>query len=248
VPELRRAGALPAASSRWRLVALVSGAAAVVISLGPPLDDRAEASLAGHMAQHVVLLVVAAPLLALGRPMATLGLRVPEAWRRRLPSLDGPERWLAVLAVAFVAQTAAMWGWHAPLLFDAADRHLPLHVFEHACLLGGAFVFWWAVLGAGSRARLGVGVLAVFLATLACNALGAAMTLANSPWYSTYATGTRAAALSDQQSAGVIMWAAATIVYIGAAAGLFFAWLADSETAGGAVPSRIVRPPARTPA
>ena len=82
------------------------------------------------MAQHVVLLVVAAPLLALGRPMATLGLRVPEAWRRRLPSLDGPERWLAVLAVAFVAQTAAMWGWHAPLLFDAATFVVSLSVLS----------------------------------------------------------------------------------------------------------------------
>lgn len=205
-----------------------AGVVALAAALLPPLDARAASSLTAHMAQHVLLLVVAAPLLALGAPLPTLLWALPErhrakamaAWRRLLHS--HATRWLAWAGGALVAESVVMGGWHLPVLYQAALRHPALHALEHASYLVTAVGFSWAV-GVGSARRHGSAVAVVFVAALPGTALGAALTLAARPWYPAYPS------MADQQLAGVVMWGFAGLAYVLASAALFGVWLRGLE-------------------
>ena len=197
-------------TGRSRLV-LGAGVAVAVAALAG-MDRWATHSLTGHMLQHVVLMTVAAPLVALGLPWAA------------------GRAWVLWLTAGIVLQSAAMIGWHLSAPFDAALRHDPVHGIEHLTLLGTAVLFWWAVLAA-SRTKIAAGVVAVFLASLACTAIGVPLVLAGKPWYLGYRS------LADQQLAGVIMWALAGAVYVVSGAALFFTWLAGVERRS---PARLV--------
>jgi cytochrome c oxidase assembly factor CtaG len=178
---------------RDRLV-LGAGGLAAVLAVSPPVDARTHESLVWHMSQHLVLLAVAAPLLVLG------GLRT---WRA--PVRPGS---LPVLVALVGVHVVVMAAWHLPPLFDAAERSVPLHVAEHLSFLAAAGCLWWAA-GLGARPSPPVVALAVFVASLPGIALGAAMTLATEPWYSSYPS------LVDQQVAGALMWSvggAATVL------------------------------------
>lgn len=192
--------------SRARVAVFAGGVAALAVAALPPLASRADTSLTAHMVQHVLLLVVAAPLLALG---------VPWRPRSRTP-------WLAWASAALLAETVAMVGWHLPVLYGAALDHEPLHALEHGSYLATAFAFSSAV-GVGSARHRGGAVAIVFLAAAPGSALGAALTLATRPWYPAYPS------MADQQLAGVVMWAFAGLAYVLAAAALFGVWLRGLE-------------------
>jgi putative membrane protein len=205
------------------------GILALVIALLPPLDNAAVTSLTAHMIQHVILLVVAAPLLVMGAPLPTLLWALPdnarssgmESWRRVLRSRSG-QGWAIWAGATIGLQTLVMWGWHAPVLYRAALRDPQLHALEHFSFVTAAAAFWWAV-GAGSGRRHGGAVPAVFAAAFPGTVLGAALTLSTHPWYAEYSS------LADQQMAGVVMWAFGGLLYVLAAAALFGAWLAAAE-------------------
>jgi cytochrome c oxidase assembly factor CtaG len=112
-----------------------------------------------------------------------------------------------------------------------------LHGLEHLTFLVTALVFWWGIVGAGRRARFGPAVFAVFLASLPCTALGAALALADHPWYARYATLAPATALADQQMAGVVMWSLGGMAYVIAGVALFYAWVSGMERSA---PARAV--------
>jgi putative membrane protein len=209
----------------WLVGALLSLVVALV-----GLHMWAETSFTVHMVQHVMLVVVTAPLLALAAPLFVD--RLPAPWPRFAASVRGPA-WAAWAGVALLLQTVAMIAWHIPGPFEAAVRHEPLHGAEHIILLATAVLFWWVVLAAGP-ARVVMGVVAVFLAALTCSALGAALALAGHPWYASYRS------LDDQAMGGVIMWSVAGVAYLVAALGLFFAWLArlEQSSPGGLVTSQ----------
>lgn len=205
------------------------GWAAVAVALLPPIDALAAGSFTAHMVQHVLLLVVAPPLLAAGALLPTLLWALPDraratgerAWRRVLRS-HGGRRWAAWAGATLVAQTAVMWAWHAPALYEAALDNAVLHAFEHATFLGAATAFWWAV-GLGPGPRRGAAVPVVFAAALPGSVLGAALTLSTDPWYPAFAN------LDSQQLAGVVMWAFGGLFYVLASAVLFGRWLAGTE-------------------
>jgi putative membrane protein len=206
------------------------GLVAVLVALAGPLDHAAESSEAWHMAQHVVLLAVAAPLLVLGSPLHRMAWILPEKWESRLRrnrvlrtvSSATP----ALVALGIIVQSAVLAAWHLPGPYQAAVRNPFVHVLEHLAFLGAGALLWWALLHA-SRARLGTGVLALFIAALPGTALGLLMTVARTVWYPVYGTG--ATALEDQQLAGVVMWAVGNTIYLIAAVALFAAWLSSLE-------------------
>jgi putative membrane protein len=191
------------------------------------------------MVQHVLLIVVAAPLLALGAPLPTLLWALPDGWRDRALALwrtalrSHTRHWGTWVAVSLVAQSAVMLAWHAPGLYDAAVHHEVLHVLEHASYLVTATVFCWAV-GVGSTRRHGAAVPVLFVAALPGTALGAALTLGGTPWYADYPS------MGDQQMAGVVMWGFAGLAYVLAAACLFGLWLSGLERE---TPARPLEPP-----
>lgn len=188
----------PSVSPLWRRWPIVAALATIAAAVSPPFDAAASSSLAAHMTQHVLLLTVAPPLLALGI-----------------------ERAVAPTTVAFVsaalAHSAVLLGWHVPALYDAADAHLPVHLVEHVSLIGAGVGLWWAV-GIASRRRP-VALLALFVAGFPGIALGSAMTLSRHPWFRDYRD------LTDQQIAGVVMWAGAGAFYALASGAITLAWL-----------------------
>jgi putative membrane protein len=218
----------------WLLLGLVT---ALLVLVGP-FDAAADASQAWHMGQHVVLLTVAAPLLALGVTGRGSSSTVIARWQRdllRFPFVRRASRSATTLvAAAIVLQSVALAVWHLPGPYQTAVRNPLMHVLEHAVFLGTAALFWWALLHT-SRARLGFGVLALFVAALPGTALGVLMTFAHSNWYPIYGTGS--ASLADQQMAGVVMWAVGNTAYMIAAVILFATWLSSLERATPARPS-----------
>lgn len=215
---------------RWRPVALVVGVALTVSALLPPVDAVSDRRLATHMAQHMVLILLAAPALALGAPGVPLLAGMPRRLRQRLVRWTHllPLALLAAPATAWVLQVGLMWAWHLPAAFDAAERSEFLHAVEHACFLLPAWLFWWQLATASRRRLRGpVAVLYVVTAMLPGAALGALLTFAGAPLYPSQAMAATAAGvdpLRDQQLAGLAMWIPMDLGYLAVAAGLFLHW------------------------
>jgi putative membrane protein len=231
-----------ATAGRGRIVSIgkaktfAAGMGVEFVALCSPLASWSERNLSDHMVQHVLLLGVVGPLLGLGAPLPTLLWALPTTmrsaalrkWRRVVASTRGPH-WVGWLTATLCVNLVALVGWHLPPLYDAAVRNEVLHGLEHLSYVATSAAFWWVLAGTGRRARWGYSVLALFVTSLAGIALGAAMTLASSPWYAAY----RHAAhpLRDQQTAGVIMWAFGGIITLVGALAVLVAWLDfDSST------------------
>ena len=221
----------------WQIACFVIGLVSSVGVLVGPLDLLSNTYLWAHMTQHMVLIVIASPLLAVGAPLPALLWALPPArrqrpaslWRRVQRSAAGPS-WWAWAAAAFFVHALALWAWHIPSAYGYAIHHAPVHLMEHASYLGTGVFFWWSVISAQRRATYGLGVLVVFLMAFQGTALGAWMTIANTPWYGAYSAGHHSlSAMDDQQLAGVIMWCPGGFAYLAAAAALFYAWVAGEE-------------------
>jgi putative membrane protein len=202
-------GAARRGTGRPRMVTQ-GGFALALLALGLaliwPLDVLSETSFGAHMAQHMLLIGVAAPLLVFSASARVLFHGLPLARRARKLAL--PWHLAARPRFAFALHAAAIWIGHAPLVIYWTIEHRWFHILEHAALLGTALLFWSAL--ARSR-RNGYGEAALWtLATmLHTGALGALLTFAPRPLYAGYA-------LDDQQLAGLIMWVPMGTVYFGA--------------------------------
>lgn len=228
-------------SDTWRQRCFAGAMVSIAVALISPLDAMAGALASAHMVQHVLLVLVAAPLLALSAPSlillrgSPLALRHAGArWSRRLRLTPRNLRVLRDPTSVWLLHVATLWGWHAATLYDAALDHEVLHIVEHASFLLTGVLFWQLVIGTPRAGRLspGFGVLLVFTMALQSVFLSALLTFARTPWYSAYAVTTRhwgVAPLADQQLAGVIMWIPAGLIYLGAALALMVCWLHAAE-------------------
>ena len=230
-----------------RAAAFYAGLVAVAIALLSPLDGLSATLFSAHMAQHLVLILVAAPLLVYGDPRAAIMLALPTGARRPLRFLgrSAPiHRINAILTVpvaALIVHAAALWAWHSPALYTAALTHEWAHVAEHLSFFVTALLFWSVVLPTGvrSRPKYGPRIVFVFVTALQSGALGAIILFSTTVLYPVHETGVRAwglTTLEDQQLAGAIMWIPAGAVYFVVMAALFLRWLKDmdrrSEAAG----------------
>jgi putative membrane protein len=191
------------------------------------------------MAQHELLMVVAAPLLVLGRPLVPFLWALPMSWRRTAGnwSAAGPVRrlWelLTLPLVAWAMHAVAIWLWHAPGLYQASVRGEGMHALQHVSFLATALLFWWALLR-GREGRLGrpSAVLYLFTTALHTTVLGALLTFSARVWYPVYDWSTAPwglTPLEDQQLAGLIMWVPAGLVYLIAALAIAATWLGEDE-------------------
>lgn len=233
-------GTRPGADTTPRRIAFAGAVLALLVALVSPLETLAGTMVSAHMVQHVLLILVAAPLLAVSAPGSPILRGTPPVVRdsartlRRglgidpalLHRLRAPlPRWLLYVVT--------LWLWHASVLYGAAVQHPAVHVLEHATFLGAAFLVWSAILGP-TRVRVsrGVGLLAVFTLGLQGIFLSALITFAGTPWYAQYlATPPDWAPdpLTDQQLAGVLMWVPAGFIHTGIALYLLVAWIRESE-------------------
>jgi cytochrome c oxidase assembly factor CtaG len=212
---------------------------ALFIALVSPLHPWGAVLFSAHMSQHEVLMLVAAPLLVLGKPLVAFLKALPSGTAQRLVAAtrrSGVERLWNVFVSPFAAwllHLIILWTWHVPVLYHAAIDSEFVHALQHLSFLGSALLFWWAVLGGPQRA-LGYGAAVLYMFTTAVHSglLGALIALAARLWYPVYESRTAAwglTPLEDQQIGGIIMWVPACTVYLVAGLVLFVKWLADSE-------------------
>ena len=225
----------------WRARCFTVALVALGLALLSPLDALSSALASAHMVQHLLLLLVAAPLLALGAPSSAILRGSPLAvrrasgrWRRRLGLTHGNLAVLRHPAAVWLLQVGVLWFWHAATPYDAALDNEFLHLLEHASFLVTAVLFWHAVIGIRGAARVsgGLGVLLVFAMAMQSVFLSVLLTFARTPWYSGYATTTASWGLdplTDQQVAGVIMWIPAGGIYLTAALVLLVTWIRATE-------------------
>ncbi|HEY0435244.1 MAG TPA: cytochrome c oxidase assembly protein, partial [Phenylobacterium sp.] len=179
-----------------------------------PLHDLGARSFTAHMAEHELIMLAAAPLLVLSRPLPALIWAFPAGWRRglgatgRSGAVQGLWRTFSDPLVATVVQGAALWIWHLPSLFDRALKSEGWHAAQHLSFLAGALFFWSAMLG--PRRSPWTAAACLFATSMITGALGAFMALSQSPWYGPYASlGLAAFGLTpaqDQELAGALMW------------------------------------------
>jgi putative membrane protein len=210
--------------SGWQAAAFAGGWSTLLAALVSPLDALGTQLFSAHMVQHELLMVVAAPLLVLARPLAAWTWALAPRHRQWVGRATR-RRWLAAAwaaltraPAAWALHAVALWLWHVPQLFDAALRSEGIHILQHASFLATALLFWWTVLGGDPRARgRGLALLSVFTTMVHTGALGALLALAPTPWYSGYVVSASALGfnpLEDQQLGGLIMWIPGGIAYL----------------------------------
>jgi cytochrome c oxidase assembly factor CtaG len=225
-----------------RTVAFALALAAIVVALDSPLDGLADRLFVAHMAQHVLLIAVAPPLLVVSAPWARLWQPLPLGFRRtvaRTVATSPHTRWLRrtahILAhplVSWTLTSATLLVWHLPAAYDLTLRSEPVHQLEHALFFLTALLFWGAVVDSPPfRSRLdwlrriayvGSGMLVGWVLSLV-------LAFATSPLYAPYAQLAhrpgRLSALADQRLAAGVMWVPGSLAYSIAVVVFVYRWL-----------------------
>ena len=239
---------------RFRYWCWMAGLFVLLVALASPVGTYDDTLFADHMIQHLLLTMVAAPLLALGAPI-TLLLRVSSARTRQrviLPVLHSrPVKFISHPVVTWVIFAAVMWGTHFSPLFDASLEDNGIHLFEHALYLGAGLLFWWPVVGADPSpwrlphpARVGY----LFLGMPQSSFLGLAIFSAPAVLYKHYETLVRTwgpSPLVDQQWAGGIMWLVGDGIFLTAMLLAVAVWLKAEEVEGRRLDAQLDREEAR---
>lgn len=231
---LRLRAVRPGELRGWNVWAMLGGLGALGAAITGPLDAAAASSFSWHMVQHLLVALVAAPLLLLGRPLLLLrrtGIRtgrvVAAVLRSRaVHAVTHP-------VVAWSALIATMWATHHTPLYQLALERPGIHVLEHALYLGAALLFWFPVLAVEpSPWRLGHGarLLYLFLAAPANALLASSIFQADVALYAHYASSP--AALADQRSAAAIMWIGGGLLMLGAVLLVAASWARAERAAG----------------
>jgi putative membrane protein len=203
------------------------------VALISPLHALSEELVTAHMVQHMLLMVVAAPLFALGSPGLVLTWGLAPNWR---PLAGRCRRWLDTAASGralrpWVLYAGVLWIWHLPVAYQAAIVDPLVHDAQHLSFFATACLFWTMLLDPLHRPRLNplAAVVTLFTTSLHAVLLGVFMALSPVIWYEVYASRTAAwglTPLEDQQLAGLIMWMPTCLVYPGVAAIVIANWLA----------------------
>jgi cytochrome c oxidase assembly factor CtaG len=216
--------------SRWhpgQLTAFVGGLAVVYLALASPLEPFAPLLLQAHMAQHLLLMMAAPPLLWLGAPLFPMLRGLPQPIRihwvapllrsRALRRLCAASTHPAAALAIFVVVT---WLWHAPPLYGLALSSGAWHEVQHACFLGAGLLFWYPVVRPyPARPRWSPWLLVPYLilADVANTVVSALLTFSDQVLYPHYEQVPRLgglSALDDQAAAGVLMWVPGSVVFL----------------------------------
>jgi putative membrane protein len=193
---------------RREWTALIGGVVVILGAVLPPFDEAADRSFSAHMLQHVLLINVGAPLLAIAWPLL-LGRWRDVTW------LNG----LARPVPALVLSTAALWSWHIPAVYDFALKHEVVHALEHLMFIGAFMLFWRPLMNdaiAGSQLRTNESrVLYLTIGMFATGLLAALITFSGHllyPFYAASASGGRSP-LADEHLGGGVMWVAGAVTF-----------------------------------
>lgn len=227
--------------TRWQAGAFAGGLWALFVALVSPLDALGHTLFSAHMLQHMLLVLVAAPLLVLASPLLPALWILPAGGRRKVGRVWQGARWLRRLGhllghplVVWSLFAVVLWVWHLPGLYQAAVASPGVHLLEHLSMLAAASLFWWTVIQPLGRRRLnyGAAILFVFTTSVHKTVLGTLFLFAPTPLYPVYEAGAAAwglTPLADQQLAGMIMRTPGTFIFLFACGALFLLWLGQME-------------------
>jgi putative membrane protein len=230
------------ATSRWRTASFLAGLATIVVALDTSMDDLADELLWVHMVQHILLLMVAPPLLALARPWNRMWHGFPLGFRRRIArSVSQSPRWApARHAARFLRDPVPSWllfnvtllAWHLPAAYDETLSSPAVHALEHAMFFGAALLFWTRVIDSPPwRSPLSDAVRAAYvgLSLVVSWALAIVLAMASAPLYAPYALEASRpggiSALADQQLAAGVMWVPGSIPFTIAIVFIGYRWV-----------------------
>lgn len=218
---------LPHRFDAGRLAAFLGGMAVIGVALASPFHAIGARSLQAHMVQHLLLMMVAPPLLWLGAPWLALLQGLPRGvlrtWAgpllaRRAPAHIG--QWLVSPPVAWVVYVGSTWAWHTPALYERALASEFWHAVQHGCFLATALAFWWPVVQPWPSRPLvprWAIVLYLVLADLQNTVLCAWLVFAERLIYASYAAVPLvwgSSALDDQAAAGAMMWVLGSLAFV----------------------------------
>ncbi len=217
--------------SPWRSLAYLSGLVILGIALMSPIDVLSGQFFYMHMIQHLLLVMIAPPLLLIADPMPVMMWGLPAALRLEVGRWLRPDatfrrvlRTLTTPGLVWLYFVATLVGWHDANAYNATLQYELVHDLEHITFFGTAMLFWWQVIGSAPHIhrRLSQGVrVGYVLSVVPATALtGIAISFASEPIYSYYTTVPRLGemtVLQDQMLGGVIMWIPGSMMYILAA-------------------------------
>jgi cytochrome c oxidase assembly factor CtaG len=224
--------AIPHLLSVWRLSAFSCGLLAFWTVVASPLADMDHQLLTAHMAQHLILMTVSAPLVLLGAPVIVLLNGLPKTFERLVAApFQGRAAFLTTAGhiithplFCWFAGAVTVIAWHIPALFELGMHSAQWHGVEEGCFFAAGILFWWPVVqpwpSLATWSAWGV-PLYLFLATVPCDVLSAFLTFCGKVVYPHYLSAHRlvnSSALGDQERAGALMWVWVTFVYLAPAA------------------------------
>ena len=222
---LRRAG-LPYLPT-WRAFSFLLGLLSLWVALASPLDTFSGFVLTAHMLQHMLLMMVAPPLILLGAPLIPIvrGLPIFAAREFAGPFLNWSfanrvGRTLTNPVCAILLMGGVMFAWHTPALYELALASASWHEVEHASFFITSIIFWWPVVQPWpSRAQWPRWAMVPYLlvADLQNTALSAILVFSDRVLYPSYAAIPRLfgfSAQEDQVAAGAIMWVVGSLAFI----------------------------------
>jgi len=217
-------------SQPWYFAA---GLAALFVALLSPIDTLSNVLFLMHMTQHILLVMVAAPLILLGIPAPFLA---PLIQNVRLKSILA---WLTHPFVAFTLYNVTLVAWHVPALYEAALQDEFLHDLEHALFFYTALLSWWPLLSPLRELpplSYPAQMLYIFLIAIPAGILSAVLVFSEQVLYPTYAAAPRLwdlSALADQQAGALVMMIPGKAIYLVALTVVFFIWFNQEEPVGG---------------
>lgn len=231
----------------WQPVSYSIGLLVIALALLSPIDALGSQLFLMHMIQHLLLIMVAPPLLLLTNPMPFMLWGIPGSWRLRVGRGIGRLlhrhspvrknlRLITSPGVLWLIWVILIFGWHDPTLYNAALQNNFVHDIEHLSFFTAGMVFWWHVTGAGPRIHKQpplLGRIAFVIGAIPPNMLtGVVLAFATEPIYTFYTAVPRLwniSVLDDQRLGGIIMWVPGSMMYIIAALVLIAQMLANED-------------------
>jgi putative membrane protein len=233
--RLARRRGRPGAWSR-RSAWFLTGIVVLFVALEGPIDALSDERLWVHMVQHLLLMVVAPPLLLLGRPL-TLAHAASSARTRATLVRVSKSRLVRLVgspSFGFGLFTVVMWGSHLSSLYEAALTNDAVHAVEHVAYLTAASLFWWPIVAkdpGADRLSYPGRLFYLFLSMPVMSLLGFVVSSSDRVLYPHYVptNGSLAAALADQRLGGTIMWESSMLAGAVALSLVLIAWMRYDE-------------------
>lgn len=201
----------------------------IFLSLNGWLHDLSDYYLfSAHMVQHLVLTLVAPPLLIMGTPGWML--RPALKWR-----VIGPvARWVTPAARCFLIFNVVLATWHLPPVYGLAMAHHNVHIVQHLCFMVAATLMWWPILSPLPelpRLSYPLQMLYLFLLSVPMSLIAICIGYADHILYPAYSAAPRIwgiSPLQDQMIGALIMWVPGGLFFFAIISVVFFRWQANA--------------------